>query len=479
MKQDKAQQAARDEKLVPSDDRVKTGKSNLRMDPSILDICPRVQNQEFIVPPSSDSILEFLLDLGYKGQLRHISKIVGILWGIYHKANVDYAALMWKYLQYQFHNRRQGLPYQTVDNDGVLDRLKFINKGYIYQVYGKSIPDTLITNDIKNFEAYKIFFGISTCLIPPKKGRGKGAHETKATDVPKKTIATSMKKHKGAGLKPEVLDELTGKSTDSDEGVGISPEVPDESEDKSKAKDDLDDWGSTNDEEYLLAYKDEKLKDIPWQSTNDDESKNDDEEDDKSIDIEKTDDETTNTDVEDQDDEELKADEEQKGDDQAGDEQLVIPISTTQKEMPSLLQSTSSHFVSSNFGNQFINSPNASFISTIPENAEVEINSLLDIQINQDVPNIQFIKLEKAVEELKQANHSTIILALIRSQVPSVVKEYLRSSLSDAFQKVLRSHTEEFKKELSEKRDYKDVIEESVQANVINKVKNFQPKFLP
>ncbi|GKD04349.1 hypothetical protein Tco_1179323 [Tanacetum coccineum] len=144
----------------------------------------------------------------------------------------------------------------------------------------------LITNDINNFKAYKTFFGISTNLIPPKKGRGKGAHETKATDVLKKTIATSMKKHEGVGLKLEVPDELIGKSKDLDEGVGISPEVLDGSEGKSKAKDDLDDWGSTNDEEYLLAYKDEKLKDIPWQSTNDDESKNDDEEDDKCIDIE-------------------------------------------------------------------------------------------------------------------------------------------------------------------------------------------------
>ncbi|GKG15428.1 hypothetical protein Tco_0357751, partial [Tanacetum coccineum] len=88
----------------------------------------------------------------------------------------------------------------------------------------------------------------------------------------------------------------------------------------------------------------------------------------------------------------------------------------------------------------------------------------------------RFTELEKAVKELKQADHSTTILASIRSQVPSVVKEYLGSSLPDAFQKVLRSHTKELKKELSEKRDYKDVIEESVQANVINEVKNFQPK---
>ncbi|GKC48856.1 hypothetical protein Tco_1071601 [Tanacetum coccineum] len=144
MKQDKAQQAARDEKLVPSDDIVKIGKSNLRMDPSvtqkeetyqvildinkntpfynaflisadvpviymqqfwltikkvkkssfyqfgidnktcqidveifqeILRICPKVQNQEFMVPQSFDSLMEFLLEVGYKGQLKHISKM--------------------------------------------------------------------------------------------------------------------------------------------------------------------------------------------------------------------------------------------------------------------------------------------------------------------------------------------------------------------------------------------------------------------
>ncbi|GKE77250.1 hypothetical protein Tco_1543370, partial [Tanacetum coccineum] len=136
------------------------------------------------------------------------------------------------------------------------------------------------------------------------------------------------------------------------------------------------------------------------------ESETDDEEDDVSIDIKMTDNERTDTDVEDQvkgvaemniaeeaeeentkrvveqkDDKELKANEEQKGDDQAEDEQLVVPVSTTQKMTPNLLQSTSSHSVSSNFGNQFINSPNASLIDTIPENAEAEINSLLDIQI--------------------------------------------------------------------------------------------------
>ncbi|GJZ73966.1 hypothetical protein Tco_0638112 [Tanacetum coccineum] len=114
MKQDKAQQAAHDEKLVPTEDRVKIVKSNLRMDPTItqkeetyqfwytiekvkkssfyqfdidnktcqidvelfrqiLNISLRVLNQEFTVLPSHDSLKDFLLELGYKGQLRNIS----------------------------------------------------------------------------------------------------------------------------------------------------------------------------------------------------------------------------------------------------------------------------------------------------------------------------------------------------------------------------------------------------------------------
>ncbi|GJR60663.1 hypothetical protein Tco_1502825 [Tanacetum coccineum] len=192
--------------------------------------------------------------------------------------------------------------------------------------------------------------------------------------------------------------------------------------------------GSTNDETFLFKDKEENPEDIPWMSTDDDESENDDEEDDASINIEKTDDERTDTNIEDHDDEELKANEEQKGDDQAEDEQLVVPVSTTQKETPSLLQSTSSHSISLNFV------PNSEAVKSVVQ---------------------RFTKLEKAVKELKQADHSTTILASIKSQVPSVVEDYLGSSIPDAFKKVLQSHTEEPKKELFEKRDYKDVIEES------------------
>ncbi|GKF50198.1 hypothetical protein Tco_0146665 [Tanacetum coccineum] len=124
----------------------------------ILNICPRVQNQEFTIPPSNDSLMDFLLDhmhqpwrtLGaiinrcLSGKTSSNDRLrpsrIEILWGIYHKANVNYAALIWKI----FNNRL------TTGSQ----RLKVISKGDIYQVYGKAIPDSLITDDIPNSEAY-------------------------------------------------------------------------------------------------------------------------------------------------------------------------------------------------------------------------------------------------------------------------------------------------------------------------------------
>ncbi|GKA12559.1 hypothetical protein Tco_0692105 [Tanacetum coccineum] len=66
----------------------------------------------------------------------------------------------------------------------------------------------------------------------------------------------------GAGLRPEVPDELTRKY--SDKGAGTSPEVPDESKDKNKARDDLEDYCSTDDETFLFDNKEEKPEDISW-----------------------------------------------------------------------------------------------------------------------------------------------------------------------------------------------------------------------
>ncbi|GJY57329.1 hypothetical protein Tco_0456444 [Tanacetum coccineum] len=93
MNQEQAQQAARDEKLIPTNDRqfwftiTKVKKSSfyqfdldnkkcqidVELFWKILCIFPRVLDQEFTVPPSHDSLIDFLIELGYKGHMKQLS----------------------------------------------------------------------------------------------------------------------------------------------------------------------------------------------------------------------------------------------------------------------------------------------------------------------------------------------------------------------------------------------------------------------
>nr|GEV98389.1 putative reverse transcriptase domain-containing protein [Tanacetum cinerariifolium] len=116
-------------------------------------------------------------------------------------------------------------------------------------------------------------------------------------------------------------------------------------------------------------------------------------------------------------DEELKADEEQKGDDQARDEQVVkepfhaVKVSVIPKTTQ--IQPTT---------------PPA------PSHPAIKIpyTQVSNSKVVKFVVQI-FNKLEKAVKELKQADQSATMLTLIKSQLPSVVNDYLGSSLLDAF----------------------------------------------
>ncbi|GJZ65166.1 retrovirus-related pol polyprotein from transposon TNT 1-94 [Tanacetum coccineum] len=521
MKQDKAQQVARDEKLVPTIDiqfwatikKVKrslfyqfiidnkTYQIDVEIFREILDICPRVKNQEFDIPPPSESLMEFLLELGYKGELTQISHMavdhmhqpwrtfgaiinrclsgkttgkdklrpsrIEILWGMYNEKNVDYAALIWEDFLYQIDHRqsnvgsrenipyprftkaiinhfmskhksiskREGLPYHTIDNDGLLERLK-------------------------KTKAYQMYFKYSTGLIPPKTVRGRSgepakvSHATKAPAAPKKATTSCKKKltkrkkkrvpkvvviqeplsvpvkkthessgkHKGIEMlsdaaqleidtlkdqkasrlqhhvggssegtsnKLGVLDELTGKSAISNEGAGIQSEVfrvvPRDKTPKIPPSDIFDN-------EDHNEYEDDEDERVETDDDRDDKE----EEEDRSTDIKETDAERTESDDEhqgkgdadmniEQEVENEMSDEKPKGDEQA----IEAQPNDDNKDKFEFLQPTSSQSLSSGFANQFLlNSPNASLLGTITKPAEGDITFMIDVPIQQDVPNV-------------------------------------------------------------------------------------------
>ncbi|GKC63197.1 hypothetical protein Tco_1095795 [Tanacetum coccineum] len=261
----------------------------------------------------------------------------------------------------------------SIMNDSVLGRLKFVAKNEDSQVYGKMILDVMVNDAIKNSTAYQTYRAFATGATIPKKAK-KG---TKAANVPKtkdsftadhniinddpdvKAVKASKCKSRkqfqsrglseGSGIIPEVPDETKYKSGDSSERVSTSQEVPDESKGKI-ASDNEDDWGSKDDETFLKNIKDHE---VDWLSTDKDEAMNDDDKDKKMTrallfkkpKMKELTEEEENVEKA----KEEKKEEELKGDDQAKNEQEVGPNTVTHKDKLVLLQSTSSHSVSSNF----------------------------------------------------------------------------------------------------------------------------------
>ncbi|GJV54788.1 hypothetical protein Tco_1455793, partial [Tanacetum coccineum] len=140
----------------------------------ILQICPRLPNQAFVVPPSKEELVTFIQELGYSGKcisgkttrldrLRELR--AQILWGMYNKKNVDYVAQLWEDFMYQADNReissarKEHMPYPR------------FTKTQDYQQYGALIPDDMINQDIKDSKAYKTYYDFATGKVPPKKER--------------------------------------------------------------------------------------------------------------------------------------------------------------------------------------------------------------------------------------------------------------------------------------------------------------------
>ncbi|GJY75614.1 hypothetical protein Tco_0480730 [Tanacetum coccineum] len=74
--------------------------------------------------------------------------------------------------------------------------------------------------------------------------------------------------------------------------------------------------------------------------------------------------------------------------------------------------------------------------------------------------HLRVSNLEKEVKELKNVDQSSALLATVKSEVLTTVKEYLGTSLDDALHKVLQRHTVEFIKEHSVITDAVEVLKQ-------------------
>ncbi|GJU55481.1 hypothetical protein Tco_1229195 [Tanacetum coccineum] len=392
----------------------------------ILQICPRLLNQEFVVPPSSDlEIVSFIKELGYTGDINSVTKV-----GMYYNQNVDIVELLWEDFMFQIDNKdskkkekmyyprftkeiiqhfiskdksismRNRLFMHTIQDDSILGSLRFVSKTKEYQVYRALIPAGMTNKKMLISTAYKTYLAFATGATTPKKAR---KFKKPASPLKKKTLVAveepakkpAARRYEGAGLEPKVPYEQKGKSTNTSEGIGLILGVPNVSKADS-FESEYESWEDSNDD------------------SDDDDQQSDDEQNLKDV-------ETANegkgyeemTKAEKVDAEIENVNQEVVGDQVNDDAQETVTVALATQKTEVQLQSS---FISSDYATKFLNFDN------IPS-VDSEIISMMDIKENE-------------VKTLRNVNHSSAIHATIKSEVSTIVKEYLGTSLDDTLHKI-------------------------------------------
>ncbi|GJV15619.1 hypothetical protein Tco_1360942 [Tanacetum coccineum] len=196
-----------------------------------LAITPVNPARPFELPPSGDTVIDFVNELGYPEPVEIVSSIrmnyvyqpsrailcllnqcltgktsgsdkprhpvLQILWGIVTQTNVDHAELIWEDNN-NIHRRPDSAVHHTGD-DYILGNLKFVPKGESVEVFGMAIPDPLITEAIQQSSYYPKYLKMvaeNTKKTPKESASVQPA--TKRATPKKPTTTTPVKQSKPA-----------------------------------------------------------------------------------------------------------------------------------------------------------------------------------------------------------------------------------------------------------------------------------------
>nr|GEW95213.1 hypothetical protein [Tanacetum cinerariifolium] len=158
----------------------------------MLHICLRLPGQLFVEPPFEEEILAFLRFLGHSEAIRRLTDVninklhqpwrsfaaiinkcltrkssgydslrlsqAQILWGLYHKRNIDFTYLMWGDFVYQ-------VKHKDTKKSNEMYYPRFTKNT---QQFGAMLPIEPTNADIRNSDAYKEYYAVTTGATPPK-----------------------------------------------------------------------------------------------------------------------------------------------------------------------------------------------------------------------------------------------------------------------------------------------------------------------
>nr|GEZ94305.1 hypothetical protein [Tanacetum cinerariifolium] len=118
---------------------------------------------------------------------------VQILWGFYHRINVDYAYLIWEDFVYQVEHKNQKMSNEM--DDVLFSTIKVVSRHQTTQQYGTILSTELTTDEIRNSKAYKENYACATGEAAPKpkaSARKKKGDSASSTTSPTPTLTTTV-----------------------------------------------------------------------------------------------------------------------------------------------------------------------------------------------------------------------------------------------------------------------------------------------
>nr|GEV65546.1 hypothetical protein [Tanacetum cinerariifolium] len=233
-----------------------------------LDITPTNDNNPYVAPPSSDTVIEYVNSLGYPSTLRNISAMSAktpcaldslrknLATASRRKKktthllipNVRFTKLIIHHLKTK-HNiyPRTGLPLHYSHDENVLNTLRFFGKDG-REIFGMPIPDALLTDEIKvapYYSEYQEHVAKYQQYLDVEHGKPKEGGATKslkATKDAELALNHSEMESDNVASKIDTRDQDEGQAgpnpSDHDEGqAGPNPGVQDEGQARSNPDD--------------------------------------------------------------------------------------------------------------------------------------------------------------------------------------------------------------------------------------------------
>nr|GEX54116.1 hypothetical protein [Tanacetum cinerariifolium] len=305
------------------------------IDEALFPSAQRIPGQSFAELPFEEEILDFIQFLGHSANIRTLTDVninklyhlrlsqAQILWGLYHKRNVDYAFLMWEDFVFQVEHKNQ-----KKSNEMYYPRFtKVVIHHFMLKdpsiprrnKFGALLPIELTNEEIRNSKAYKEYYAIAigeaapkpkasarrtrsgsdTSITPPTAvatprltAAAKGKQTAKASKAKSlsalsevaMTEAQQLKLATRRSIQQTHISQPSGSGADEGTGADDEGKVDDDDEEDEKddgeegEEDDDDEDKDDDDEDQEVAKNDDK--DDTEESGNDDEEGGSDEEDD-------------------------------------------------------------------------------------------------------------------------------------------------------------------------------------------------------